>query len=193
VSDDRGPQLIVVRHGETQWSRLGRHTGRTDIALTALGESMAAGLAERLGRLTFEAVIASPLLRARRTAELAGYGSRMQVDDDLAEWDYGNDEGRTGDEITAGRPGWEPWRDGYDGGERLEHVAARARAVIARACARDGDTLAFAHGHLLRILVTQWIEAPAASAKAYALDPSTVSVLGWHRGSRVIRTWNSPA
>lgn len=189
---DTRPRLVVVRHGETEWSRDGRHTGRTDLPLLPSGEELARRLARPLAAKTFVQVLTSPRLRARRTAELAGFGDRAVVDGDLVEWDYGDDEGRTAGEIGEDRPGWEPWRDGYHRGEPLASVAERARRVIDRALAVDGDTLAFAHGHLLRILATQWMGLDAATAKFYALDPATISVLAWHRDSQVLQTWNAP-
>jgi probable phosphoglycerate mutase len=189
--DDR-PKMIVVRHGETAWSLAGRHTGRTDLPLLPQGEVVARRLVEPLGARVFAQVLTSPRTRAMRTAELAGFGDRAQIDDDLVEWDYGADEGRTAAEIGEDRPGWEPWRDGYHGGELLAEVAARAQRVIDRALAVDGDTLVFAHGHLLRILATQWMGLSAPTAKAYALDPATISVLAWHRDAQVLKTWNAP-
>lgn len=185
------PRLVVVRHGETEWSRAGRHTGRTDIALTDTGEAVARKLADRLSGQAFAEVLTSPLQRARRTAELAGFGARAVVVPDLAEWDYGDDEGRTTAEIRADRPGWSIWRDGPRGGERLSQVGARADRVIERCLAADGDVLVFAHGHLLDILAARWVGVHPELGRIFYLDPATVSRLGWHHEQRVIQEWNS--
>ena len=184
------PHLVVVRHGETEWSRDGRHTGRTDLPLTAAGEAAAVGLHARLSGRSFTEVWCSPRQRARRTAELAGYDDRVEVVDDLAEWDYGDDEGHTTTEIRAERPGWHIWRDGPQGGERLAHVAARADRVIGRALAADGEILVFAHGHLLDVLAARWVGADPELGRIFYLDPATVSRLGWHHENRVIQEWN---
>ena len=184
------PRLVVVRHGETEWSRGGRHTGGTDLPLTAAGEAAAVGLRARLAGRTFTEVWCSPRQRARRTAELAGFGDRAEVVDDLAEWDYGDDEGRTTAEIQMERPGWQIWRDGPVGGERLSQVAARADRVIGRALAADGEVLIFAHGHLLDVLAARWVGVHPELGRIFYLDPATVSRLGWHHESRVIQEWN---
>jgi broad specificity phosphatase PhoE len=190
--DDRlpRPHLVVVRHGETEWARAGRHTGRTDIPLTDVGEAAARKLADRLAGRTFAEVWSSPLRRAWRTAELAGYGDRVTPEPDLVEWDYGDDEGRTTPEIRAGRPGWFIWRDGPQGGETLAHLAARADRVIERVLGADGDVLVFAHGHLLDVLAARWVGVPAEFGRIFYLDPATVSRLGWHHENRVIQEWN---
>jgi probable phosphoglycerate mutase len=185
------PRVVVVRHGETEWSRAGRHTGRTDLALTEQGEAVARKLADRLSARTFAEVLTSPRQRARRTAALAGYGDRAVVVPDLAEWDYGTDEGRTTAEIRTERPDWTIWRDGPAGGERLSQVAARADRVIERCLAADGDVLVFAHGHLLDILAARWVGVHPELGRIFYLDPATVSRLGWHHQSRVIEEWNS--
>ena len=184
------PRLVVVRHGETEWSRSGRHTGRTDLPLTTDGEAAAVSLQARLAGRTFTEVWCSPRQRARRTAELAGFGNRAEVVDDLAEWDYGDDEGRTTAEIQSERPGWQIWRDGPAGGERLSQVAARADRVIGRALAADGEVLIFAHGHLLDVLAARWVGVHPELGRIFYLDPATVSRLGWHHESRVIQEWN---
>jgi len=190
--DDRlpRPHLVVVRHGETEWSLNGRHTGRTDLPLTEAGEAAARTLARRLAHRAFAEVWCSPLQRARRTAELAGYGGMATFDPDLMEWDYGDDEGRTTSEIRAERPGWQIWRDGPKGGERLSQVAARADRVIGRALASDGDVLIFAHGHLLDVLAARWVGVHPDLGRIFYLDPATVSRLGWHHEYRVIQEWN---
>ena len=148
-------ELVVVRHGETEWSRTMRHTGNTDLPLTEEGEAQARSVVERLAGREFALVLTSPLQRARRTAELAGYGDRAVPDDDLRERDYGDYEGLTTKEIRRERPGWDVWRDDLPGGETLAQLGARADRVIERALAADGDTLVFAHSHLLRTLGAQ--------------------------------------
>ncbi|HYL41712.1 MAG TPA: histidine phosphatase family protein [Candidatus Binatus sp.] len=187
------PRLWVVRHGETAWSASGRHTGRTNVPLTPEGERAAVELGERLRPSAFAIVLTSPRRRAVETARLAGFADRAIVDDDLAEWDYGDDEGRTTAEIQADRPGWSIWREGPLGGETLEQVAARADRVIARARRASGDTLAFGHGHLLRVLAARWADLSPADGRALLLDPATLSILGWERQAPVIERWNEPA
>lgn len=189
----RQPSLWLVRHGETEWARLGKHTGRTDIPLTELGRSQAGAVARRLAGHAFAAVLSSPLSRALDTARLAGFGDRVQTDDDLVEWDYGRDEGRTTAEIRVERPGWTVWRDGPSGGEPIEHLAERVDRVIRLARARDGDTLVFAHGHVLRVLAARWIDQPPSEGRLFALSTATVSVLGWEREQPVFQRWNDVA
>ena len=189
MSNGRG-RLLAVRHGETEWSRSGRHTGRTDLALLPEGEAMAGRLAIRLGEQQFALVLTSPLQRARRTCELAGFGARAVIDDDLMEWDYGEVEGRTTAAVRAERPGWELWRDGCPGGETLEQVAARVDRVIARIRAVEGDVVVFAHAHLLRILAARWIGATADLGRAFALAPASVSTLAWTRETPIVDRWN---
>ena len=184
------PALWLVRHGETEWARLGKHTGRTDIPLTELGRRQAGAVAARLARHPFASVISSPLSRALDTARLAGFADRVRTMDDLVEWDYGRDEGRTTAEIREERPGWTIWHGGPAGGETIDHVAERVDRVIARARAADGDTLAFAHGHVLRIMAARWIGQPPAEGRLFALSTATVSVLGWEREQPVIERWN---
>jgi len=188
--EDQRPRLWLVRHGETEWARLGRHTGRTDIPLTDLGRSQAAGLATRLAGREFALVLSSPLSRAFETARLAGFGDRVETTDDLVEWDYGADEGRTTPEIRRERPGWTVWRDGPTGGETAEQVAARVDRVIARVRAGSGDALAFAHGHVLRVLAVRWIDEPPAKGRLLALSTATLSILGWEREQAVVERWN---
>ncbi len=188
-----GPgDLWLVRHGETEWARLGRHTGRTDVPLTELGREQAEALGRRLDGHRFELVLTSPLSRARETAELAGFGDVAIPDSDLMEWDYGSLEGRETAEIREGYPGWTIWRGPWPGGETIDQVAARADRVVARvrAATVDGDALVFAHGHLLRVLTARWLGLEPASGGWFALDTATISVLGWERGSPVVQTWN---
>jgi broad specificity phosphatase PhoE len=184
------PRLWLVRHGETEWARLGRHTGHTDIPLTDTGRAQARSLASRLAGLEFAAVLSSPLVRAAETARLAGFDGIVTADPDLREWDYGDDEGRTAVEIRSERPGWTIWRNGVRGGEAIEAVAARADRVIARARALEGDTLAFAHGHVGRILAARWVGLPPSAGARLALATATISILGWDRETLVISRWN---
>lgn len=184
------PDLWLVRHGETEWSRLGKHTSRTDIPLTDLGRRQAAGVAHKLAGHSFALVLSSPKVRALETARLAGFGGRVETTDALVEWDYGEDEGRTTPEIRTARPGWAIWADGPRGGETKGEVAARVDGVIARVRAADGDVLVFAHGHLLRVLAARWIGEPPDEGRLFALGTATVSVLGWERETPVIERWN---
>lgn len=186
---DRG-RLVVARHGQTEWSRSGRHTGRTDLPLLAEGEAQARALGDRLRGHRFAAVCTSPRQRARRTCELAGFGDQAVTDPDLAEWDYGELEGLTTPEIRAGLPGWVLWTDGPPGGERLKDVAARADRVIAAARARAGDTLLFAHGHVLRVLAARWLGMAPVNGRHFALGPGALGILGWERAEPVVLRWN---
>jgi broad specificity phosphatase PhoE len=183
-------QLWLIRHGDTAWSLSGAHTGRNDLPLTPEGENKAAALRQRLAGLNFALVLVSPLQRARRTSELAGFGARAQIDPNLMEWNYGDYEGRTTDEIHRERPGWSLFRDGVPGGETIEQVAVRARAVIQRALGADGDVALFAHGHVLRILTACWLELPPDAARFFAFGTAGVSTLGYEREARVIVRWN---
>jgi broad specificity phosphatase PhoE len=180
----------LIRHGETEWSLSGAHTGRTDLALTERGRQLAVRLGEHLAGRPFALVLASPLRRATETCRLAGYGSAAVADPDLREWDYGGYEGRTTADIRAERPGWDPWRDGFPGGETIAQVAARADRAIARAAAASGDAALFAHGHLLRILAARWLGLPPEAGRLLALDTASWSVLGYERETRVVRGWN---
>lgn len=182
-------ELWVARHGETEWSAAGRHTGRTDVPLTDVGHRQALALQPMLSAHRFALVLASPLQRARATAEDAGFAA-AESDDDLAEWDYGDYEGRTTAEIRRDRPGWVVWRDGCPGGESIDSLGARTDRVIARARSVDGDTLVFAHGHLLRVLAARWIGLPPADGALLGLDPAGIGVLGWEREQPVVRRWN---
>lgn len=184
------PHLWLVRHGETEWARLGRHTGRTDIPLTELGRRQAIAVAAKLVGHRFALVLSSPSSRALDTARLAGYGDRVETTDDLYEWDYGADEGRTTAEIQVDRPGWSIWDQGPDGGETIDQVAARVDRVIARVRSQPGDVLAFAHAHVLRILTARWIDEPPRLGHAFALSTATVSVLGWEHEYPVVERWN---
>ena len=182
-------QILLVRHGATEWSANGRHTGRTDLPLSAEGRAAAHGLRDLLP-VQPDLVLVSPRQRAIETCRLAGLGDYAEVDDDLQEWDYGDYEGLTTPEIRATRPDWNLWRDGCPNGETAAVVAARADRVVARLLAVDGAAVVFAHGHLLRILAARWAELAPEAGAVLALDPATVSTLGWERDQRVIRRWN---
>ena len=182
--------MWLVRHGETEWARLGKHTGMTDIPLTELGREQAVAAGERLARRTFALVISSPLSRALDTARLAGFADRVESSDDLLEWDYGADEGRTTPEIRVERPGWTIWGDGPKNGESIHHVGKRVDRFIAVAQQRPGDVLVFAHGHVLRILAARWLGLPPAKGQMFALSTATLSILGWEREQPVIERWN---
>lgn len=182
--------LWLLRHGETPWTILGRHTGRTDVPLTPRGERQAGALSHRLTGQTFALVLTSPLLRARQTCRLAGYSSVAELEPDLVEWDYGAYEGRTSAEIHAEQPGWTIWQAGAPGGETPGDVGLRADRVIARALEASGDVALFAHGHLLRVLAARWIGRPPSAGGSVALDTASVSMLGFEREQRVIRHWN---
>jgi len=186
-------QLWLVRHGETEWSASGQHTGRTDLPLTLEGKLHARQIAGFLNGRGFALVLTSPLQRARETCRLAGYGESAIIDANLREWDYGEYEGRTTPEIQIERPGWSLWRDGVIGGERIEQVAARAQKVIDRAVASSGDALLFAHGHILRVLAACWLGLPPEDGRLFALGTASVSVLGYERDTRVITQWNGGA
>jgi broad specificity phosphatase PhoE len=187
-----GPRLWLVRHGETEWSRLGRHTGRTDVPLTELGRAQAIAVGRALAGKTFEAVWSSPLARALDTARIAGFGDRVQTTDDLLEWDYGADEGRTTAEIRLDRPGWTIWADGPRDGESAAAIERRVERVIERARSIGGDSLCFAHGHVLRVLSARWLGLQAVDGRLLALSTATVSILGWERETPVIERWNDP-
>ena len=187
------PIVYLVRHGETAWSLTGQHTGRKDLALTERGERDAKSVGDRLKGITFVKVFTSPLQRASRTCELAGYGSIAQVDPDLTEWDYGQYEGRRAAEIVAERPGWQLFRDGCPGGESPEQVAIRADRIMHRTRAIAGNVLLFSSGHLLRMLAARWLGLPALSGGLFHLSTSSISALGYeHNLSQpIIRFWNN--
>ena len=186
------PEVFLARHGETEWSLSGQHTGLTDLPLTHHGEINATRLGERLQDLTFDRVFTSPLRRATRTCELAGFGSRAIIDPDLVEWDYGDYEGKTTPQIREGRPDWQLFRDGCPSGESVETVVARADHVIARLRAEIGRTLLFSSGHFLRMLAARWIGANAEAGRWFHLSTATLSALGYEHklNQPVIRLWN---
>ena len=182
----------LVRHGETEWAKLGRHTGRTDIPLTDPGRDQARALGRRLDGHAFGLVLTSPLSRAAETAEIAGHGETAVRDEDLMEWDYGALEGRKTADIRIEMPGWTIWRGPWPQGETVEDVGARADRVIARirSAQPDGDVLVFAHGHLLRVLAARWIGLPPASGGLFELSTATLSIVGWDREAPSIELWN---
>ena len=190
-------ELLLVRHGETTWSAAGRHTGRTDLPLTAAGEAAAAALAGPLRGRPLAAAFSSPARRAVRTAELAGVAA-VRTDPDLAEWDYGGYEGITRDQIRAGRPGWDLWRDGIvpggagHPGESLADVGRRADAVLGRVgpLLADGDVALFSHGHLLRVLAARWLCLEPTAGRLFRLGTGSLSALGTEHGGPVISGWN---
>ncbi len=189
-------QVCLIRHGETLWSLSGRHTGRTDLALTENGERSAAGLRARLQGIPFDRVLTSPLQRARRTCELAGFGAAARIDPDLSEWDYGDYEGRTTAEIHAGNPEWNLFNDGCPHGESVEQMTARADRVLAGLRSMEGTVAIFSHGHFLRVLAVRWIGWPLQAGRHLVLDTASVSKLGYERpGSNVpvITLWNATA
>jgi broad specificity phosphatase PhoE len=184
-------QIYLVRHGETEWSVNGRHTGRTDITLTDVGREQAEDLGRRVRSHPFALVLTSPLSRAAETARLAGFGDVERVDD-LREWDYGAFEGRTTVDIRTEIPDWSIWTGPWRGGETARQVGARADRVLARCLdpAVEGDTLLFAHGHVLRVLTARWLGLAARQGALFALGTATIGILGWERATRVIETWN---
>lgn len=187
------PEFWLVRHGETQWSASGRHTGLTDIPLNATGEERARALSRRLAGHTFAHVWTSPLARARRTCELAGFGDAAQVDPDLVEWDYGQYEGITTAQIRQVRPDWSLFRDGCPGGESLEAVGARADRVIARLREADDPAILFSSGHFLRVLAARWLGLDAAYGRLLLLGTASLSILGYEHNNPaepVLKLWN---
>lgn len=186
------PRIYLARHGETEWSLSGKHTGRSDIPLTPRGEANACQLAQRLVGLSFARVLTSPLSRARRTCELAGYGAQAVVDPQLVEWDYGDYEGRRTAEIRVERPGWYLFRDGCPGGETLSAVGQRADRVISRLRSAAGNLLLFSHGHFLRILAARWLGLPVADGRLLAMGTASLSAIGYEHTTEepAILFWN---
>jgi broad specificity phosphatase PhoE len=187
------PRLVAVRHGTTEWSQTRRHTGRSDIPLEPEGMTQAVEVGRRLVGHSFCAVLTSPLERARETSALAGFGGQAEICDDLAEWDYGEMEGLTTEEVRVERPGWDIWTDGVVGGETLSEVAGRAQRVVEMVRSAPGDVLVFGHAHMLRIVAAIWIGSDARTARSFTLEPATISVLGWERETPVVLRWNVPA
>ena len=186
-------EIVLVRHGETEWTLSGRHTSHTDVPLTDDGRKAATALGARLRNRTFGLVLTSPMVRARETCALAGFGDGAAVDADLCEWDYGDAEGHTTAQIRETIPNWTVWAPGPIGGETIDAVAARADRVLARAADVDGDVLLLGHGHLLRVLGARWLGLPPIDGRLLALDPASISVLDHEREQRVLRSWNVTA
>jgi broad specificity phosphatase PhoE len=184
-------QIVLVRHGETEWSLSRQHTSRTDLPLIEEGRARAKALGSVLAQWTFSLVLTSPLRRARETCELAGFGESAVVCDDLWEWDYGEYEGLTTPQIREQNPTWSLWRDGCPGGEQPAEVSARADRVIERMRGAGGDVLAFAHGHIFRVLAARWVQMEAAAGARFALKAGAIGVLGYERETEVVQLWNS--
>lgn len=194
MSDE--PQVVLVRHAETAWSKSGQHTGSSDVPLLDEGRAKAKQVGQRLGGAPFARVFTSPLQRAAETCRLAGYGDHAETRDDLREWDYGELEGLTTPEIRQRHPGWMVWHDGAPGGESPADVRERVDRVVdelAGICASGGDVLVFGHGHLLQALGVRWVELPIADGRLVVLHTGSLSRLGWKRELRVIETWNDRA
>ncbi len=184
-------QIYVIRHGETEWSLSGQHTGVTDIPLTENGRHLAKLLHPVLAKESFALVLTSPLQRAKETCKLSGLGDQAEVDSHLIEWNYGDYEGLTSDQIHRKIPGWLIFTDGAPGGETPEQVGERADHVIKRARAAKGNVALFAHGHILRVLVARWIDLPATAGRNFLLDTGTLNILSDYRGFPVVKTWNA--
>ena len=184
------PRVVLIRHGETEWSRSGKHTSTTDVPLTDAGRRRATALRARLAGRSFALILTSPMVRARETAALAGLGERAEVTEDLHEVAYGSYEGRTTPEIREERPGWDLWAEGTPDGEPLEAAGRRADRVVDRALAAGGGVALVAHGHILRILGARWIELPAVAGGRLALGTAALCELGFERERRVIERWN---
>ena len=182
----------MIRHGETAWSLSGQHTGTTDIPLTGNGRRLAGRMRPVLAREKFALILVSPMQRARETCQLAGLRNAAVVDPDLMEWNYGEYEGLTSEQIREIAPGWQIFRDGCPGGEAPVQVGARVDRVIARARAADGDVALFAHGHVLRVLAARWLGLPAGAGRHFLLDTGTLAVLGDDHETPAVRIWNWP-
>ena len=185
-------KVYLLRHGETEWSLNGRHTGVTDIPLTENGRKLARQLQPILAREKFVMVLTSPLQRARETCELAGLGTLASVDRDLMEWNYGEYEGLTTDQIRRTRPDWSVFRDGCPGGESPLQVSVRADRIVSRVRTFDGNVALFSHGHILRVLAARWINLSASYGENFLLDTATLNVLGYYRESPAFKIWNAP-
>jgi broad specificity phosphatase PhoE len=192
MSDAELPEIYLARHGETAWAISGQHTGLTNIPLTERGEQNARSLGDRLKGTTFSEVRTSPLHRATRTAELAGFGGQAVTDPDLVEWDYGDYEGRKTVDIRSENPGWFLFRDGVPNGESVEAIGARADRVIDHLRGSEGRVLLFGHGHFFRVLAARWLALPARDGRLFLLSTASLSVLGYEHGADepVIRLWN---
>lgn len=184
-------QVYLARHGETEWSLSGQHTGITDIPLTENGRNLAKRLAPVLATERFALVLMSPLERARKTCELAGLGAHAEIDRDLMEWNYGEYEGLTPKQIDAQAPGWMIFTDGCPGGESPAQVSARADRLVARVRSVEGDVALFAHGHIFRVFAARWLRLPATAGCHFLLDTATLSILSYYRNLPAIRRWNA--
>lgn len=185
-------QIYLVRHGETEWSVTGQHTGRTDIPLTQHGRMAAKRMEPCLAKTDFALVLSSPLERARSTCELAGFGEKVEVDQDLMEWNYGAYEGLTSKQIHAQSPDWTLFRDGCPGGESPDQVRERVDRVIAKARTVDGNVILFAHGHILRALAVRWLGFPVEAGCHFVLDTATISMLSHYHDIPIMKQWNTP-
>ena len=185
-------KIYLIRHGETEWSRGGKHTGVTDVPLTEQGRKIARLLQPVLAREQFVLVLTSPLQRARETCELAGLAKVAVIEPDLMEWNYGEYEGLTTKQIQSARPGWSVFHHGCPGGESPEQVAARADHALAKVRATDGDVALFAHGHILRVIAARWINQPPSFGEHLLLDTATLNVLGYYYDTPALKTWNAP-
>jgi len=185
-------QVYVIRHGETEWSLSGQHTGVTDIPLTENGRDLAKLLHPVLSKESFALVLTSPLQRAKETCKLSGLGDQADVDSNLTEWNYGEYEGLTPAQIHQKTPGWLLFTDGAPGGETPEQVGERADHVITRVRAVKGNVALFAHGHIFRVLVARWIDLPATAGRKFLLDTGTLNILSYYRGLPAVKTWNAP-
>lgn len=182
--------LFVIRHGQTEWSAVGRHTGRTDLPLTEMGQRQGEALAEMIADRHFEMVLTSPLLRARMTCDLAGLGDQAVIEPDLAEWDYGEFDGVTTDEMRQRIPQWSIWTHPPEQGEHLDDLAIRADRVIARARQVEGDVALFGHSHALRVLAARWLRLAAIAGSGFILETGAIGVLGWDREFPAVVRWN---
>lgn len=188
----RPREIVIVRHGQTEWSRTGRHTGCTDVPLEEEGEAQAIALAGRLVGSSFDAVLVSPLARARETCRLAGFGDVADVVEDLHEWDYGEYEGLTTAQIHERRPDWDLWDEGCPGGETVADVGRRADSVLeALRSGGAGTALVVAHGHVLRVFAARWLALPPQEGRLFALSPATISRLGWEHETSILQSWNT--
>jgi probable phosphoglycerate mutase len=183
-------KIVLVRHGQTAWTVSGQHTGLTDIPLNTQGEKQATGLAESLKSHVFEKVLTSPLIRAKKTCELAGFLKQAEIDQDLVEWNYGYYEGKTKNEILTSDPEWNIFTKGAKGGESIEHVSKRADLVLKKIHSFQGDVLLFSSGHFLRALAARWLSYPLSFGRQIALSPASISILGYENGYPVLQLWN---
>ncbi|MDR4482298.1 MAG: histidine phosphatase family protein [Nitrospirales bacterium] len=189
---EKQQEVYVIRHGETEWSLSGQHTGTTDLPLTENGRKLARLLQPMLANHSIARILTSPLQRARETCQLAGFGEKAEVDTNLVEWNYGEYEGITTKQIHDKRPGWVIFTDGCPGGETPEEVGARADRIITKARTTGGNVALFAHGHILRVLVARWLGLPASGGRYFLLHTGTLNVLSYYRGIPAVKIWNAP-